>query len=148
MNDTYAIVNKPKHPHRPSANPANSDAAPPRLNTGSSTLPASHYYDNDPAPVYSTVRPRARPNSAPHPPPTIYTTTVPAKSSSGDGPLSPGSTGKYQLVSAECSSADNAYEEFSTPASAVSDACSHDGIGFSSRVEKPKGPRDPPADWS
>ncbi|KAM9856216.1 tyrosine-protein phosphatase non-receptor type 18 isoform 2-T2 [Aulostomus maculatus] len=131
MNDTYAIVNKPKHPHRPSANPANSDAAPPRLNTGS-----------------STVRPRARPNSAPHPPPTIYTTTVPAKSSSGDGPLSPGSTGKYQLVSAECSSADNAYEEFSTPASAVSDACSHDGIGFSSRVEKPKGPRDPPADWS
>ncbi|KAM8863292.1 tyrosine-protein phosphatase non-receptor type 18 isoform 2-T5 [Spinachia spinachia] len=63
MNDTYAVVSKPKKPLPPPADPTYSTVAPPKF---SRTLPLSHHYDNDPGgasvtPVYSVVRPRAKP---------------------------------------------------------------------------------------
>ncbi|KAG7224368.1 hypothetical protein INR49_004710 [Caranx melampygus] len=65
MNDTYAVVNKAKQPHPPATSPAHSVVIPPR---SSRSLPPSHHYDNESegasaAPVYSSVKPRAKPQS-------------------------------------------------------------------------------------
>ncbi|XP_028265462.1 tyrosine-protein phosphatase non-receptor type 18 isoform X2 [Parambassis ranga] len=144
MNDTYAVVNKPKQSHPPPSSPAHSRATP-RSNTGSRTLPASHHYDNDSegvsaTPIYSTVRPRAKPLSLPHSATPIYDIASPTNRMSGEEP-------DYQLVSADQpSAADDDYEDFS--ASDMTSFCSPGGIGFNCRVQKPRGPREPPAEWS
>ncbi|XP_037333636.2 tyrosine-protein phosphatase non-receptor type 18 [Pungitius pungitius] len=124
MNDTYAVVNKPPKPLPPAADPAYSLVAPPKF---SRTLPLSHHYDNDPAgasvaPVYSVVRPRAKPPLATP----LY---------DEEYPLSPGS-----------SQIDHDYEDLSPTEADVIGLPG--GIGFNCRIQKPKGPRDPPAEWS
>ncbi|KAJ4919417.1 hypothetical protein JOQ06_022628 [Pogonophryne albipinna] len=141
MNDTYAVVNKNKHP--PSKDPTYSVVA----TRSSRTLPpASHHYDNDPsgasapAPVYSTVRPRSKPNSLPLSATPIYDIAAPPTNHSG---------GEYSLVPEQRFPAtDDDYEDFSTSVTDVSSICSPGGIGFNCRIQKPRGPRDPPAAWS
>ncbi|XP_039655875.1 tyrosine-protein phosphatase non-receptor type 18 isoform X2 [Perca fluviatilis] len=138
MNDTYAVVNKPKHP--PTADPAHSAVAPPR---SSRTLPPSHYYDNDPAgasaaAVYSTVRPRAKPNSL-----SLSATPIYNAPRSSNHRLE-----EEGLLPAERhSSTDHDYEDLS-PSVPDLTLCSPSGIGFNCRIQKPRGPRDPPAAWS
>ncbi|XP_044066175.1 tyrosine-protein phosphatase non-receptor type 18 isoform X2 [Siniperca chuatsi] len=150
MSDTYAVVNKPKHHHPSSPSPNYSLVATPR---SSRSLPPSHHYDNDPAgasaaAVYSTVTPRARPLTLQHAAP-IYDTAVPANHRLGEGPPSLGNDGEYNLIAAEpLSTADDDYEDFSSSVSDMSSLCSPGGIGFNCRVQKPRGPRDPPAEWS
>ncbi|KAK2850917.1 hypothetical protein Q5P01_007193 [Channa striata] len=147
MNDTYAVVNKAKHSNPPSASPTYSAVATPRL---SRTLPSTHHYDNDSggasaAPVYSIVKPRVKPQSLNVSP--IYDAAVPSNHRPGEGAASPG-TRDYHLVSAKHLSLSNDYEDVSSSASDVSSFCSPGSIGFNCRIQKPRGPRDPPAEWS
>ncbi|XP_051282563.1 tyrosine-protein phosphatase non-receptor type 18 isoform X2 [Dicentrarchus labrax] len=153
MNDTYAVVNKPKHSHPPSSGPAYSTVATPRSNSASRSLPSSHHYDNDAmgaaAPVYSTVRPRAKGLSLQHSATPIYDMATPANHRLGEGPASLGNNGDYQLIAADhLSEADDDYEDFSSSVSDSTNPCSPGGIGFNCRIQKPRGPRDPPAEWS
>nr|XP_046251605.1 tyrosine-protein phosphatase non-receptor type 18 isoform X3 [Scatophagus argus] len=147
MSDTYAVVNKPKHPHPPSTSSTHSAVATPRYSSESRTLPPSHHYDNDPvgAPVYSTVRHRAKPSATP-----VYDTAMPANHRPGEGPSSPNKNGEYHLMPAEpFSPADDDYEDLSSSSlSEMTNLCSPGGIGFNCRIQKPRGPRDPPAEWS
>ncbi|KAM4570655.1 tyrosine-protein phosphatase non-receptor type 18 [Fundulus diaphanus] len=145
MNDTYAVVNKPKQPTRTTSEPAYSSVAIPRSNPGSRTLPPPHHYDNDmggasAAPIYSTVKPRVKPQTLPLAASAIYDIATPT-SRSREG-------SDYHLASAEPPSAvDDDYEDVSSTVSDVSSFFSPGGIGFNCRVQKPKGPRDPPAEW-
>nr|XP_020470652.1 tyrosine-protein phosphatase non-receptor type 18-like isoform X3 [Monopterus albus] len=142
MNDTYAVVNKPKHPHPPTTSPTYADVALPR---SSRTLPPTHYYDNDAtggaaAPIYSVVRPR--PKSAMP----ACATATPANHRVGEEPLSMGDSGDYHLVPG-LPPTDADYEDMSSSVSDMSGSCSPGGIGFNCRIQKPRGPRDPPAEW-
>ncbi|XP_007543879.1 tyrosine-protein phosphatase non-receptor type 18 isoform X3 [Poecilia formosa] len=138
MNDTYAVVNKAKQPHRTTSEPAYSSVVIPRSNPGSRTLPPSHHYDNDcsaasAAPIYSTVKPKVKPLTSPPSASPIY--DIAAPTNQREDP---------HLVPAE---ADHDYEDVSSPASDVSSFFTPGGIGFNCRIQKPKGPRDPPAAW-
>nr|XP_014262882.1 tyrosine-protein phosphatase non-receptor type 18 isoform X1 [Maylandia zebra] len=147
MNDTYAVVNKPKHAHPPPSAPTYSAVPLSRSNPGSRTMPTSHHYDNDPksvsaAPIYSTVKPRAKQQSLPPSVTPIYDIASPTGQKPGEG-------SDYQLVAAEKSSMDcNDYEDFSSSVSDVTSFCSPGSIGFNCRIQKPRGPRDPPAEWT
>ncbi|CAF91471.1 unnamed protein product [Tetraodon nigroviridis] len=123
MNDTYAVVNKLKpRPHKPE----------PR------TPPPAHHYDNDlgGGPVYSVVQSRPQ-----------RTAGAPATAAS-DGqreerPTSLGDHGGFRLASA--TSLDDDYEDVSPdPQPSL---CSPGHMGFNLRVQKPRGPRDLPAEW-
>ncbi|XP_008400953.1 tyrosine-protein phosphatase non-receptor type 18 isoform X7 [Poecilia reticulata] len=137
MNDTYAVVNKAKEPHRTTSEPAYSSVVTPRSNPGRRTLPPSHHYDNDvsasAAPIYSTVKPKVKPLTSPPSASPIY--DVAASTNQREDP---------HLAPAE---ADHDYEDVSPPASDVSSFFTPGGIGFNCRIQKPKGPRDPPAAW-
>ncbi|XP_042265277.1 tyrosine-protein phosphatase non-receptor type 18 isoform X1 [Thunnus maccoyii] len=154
MNDTYAVVNKPRHPPSPSTSPAYSTVTTTRPSVGNRSLPSSHHYDNDvkgasAAPLYSTVKPRAKPNTLPSSATPIYDTATSANHRPGEGPPALGNNGEYQLFAAERhSSTDDDYEDFSTSVTDIPNMCSRDGIGFNCRIQKPRGPRDPPAEWS
>ncbi|KAI4797491.1 hypothetical protein KUCAC02_025052, partial [Chaenocephalus aceratus] len=121
MDDTYAVVNKNKHP--PTKDPTYSVVA----TRSSRTLPpASHHYDNDPsgasapAPVYSTVRPRSKPNSLPLSATPIYDIAAPPTNHSAE---------EYSLVPEQHFPAtDDDYEDFSTSVTDVSSICSPGGI--------------------
>ncbi|XP_035769247.1 tyrosine-protein phosphatase non-receptor type 18 [Neolamprologus brichardi] len=110
MNDTYAVVSKPKHAHPPPSAPTYSAVPLSRSNTGSRTMPTSHHYDNDPksvsaAPIYSTVKPRAKQQSLPPSVTPIYDIASPTGQKPGED-------------------------------------------WFNCRIQKPRGPRDPPAEWT
>ncbi|XP_068454263.1 tyrosine-protein phosphatase non-receptor type 18 [Clinocottus analis] len=169
MNDTYAVVNKPKH--QPASDPASSAVATPSF---SRTLPPSHNYDNDPssasAPIYSVVRPRGKPHSLPLSATPLYYVPPPANQKPGDSReyhLSPGKEGRRRdgeqerrrggredmsntlsLPAGGLSPTDDDYEVLCSSAPDVSGLGSPGGIGFNCRIQKPRGPRDPPADWS
>uniref|UniRef100_A0A665TQH1 protein-tyrosine-phosphatase n=1 Tax=Echeneis naucrates TaxID=173247 RepID=A0A665TQH1_ECHNA len=155
MNDTYAVVNKPKQSHPPSPSPTYSTMAP-----ATSTS----------APIYSSVQPRGKPQSILLSATPIYDTATPASHRLGDA-LLPNNNRDYQLVSGNnqslslnlvlhsglknsllpaegFSKTDDDYEEFSSSVTDVSNICSPGGIGFNCRIQKPRGPRDPPAEWS
>ncbi|XP_023208961.1 tyrosine-protein phosphatase non-receptor type 18 isoform X2 [Xiphophorus maculatus] len=138
MNDTYAVVNKAKQPHRTTSEPSYSSMVTPRSNPGTRTLPPSHHYDNDfsaasAAPIYSTVKPKVK-----------LLTSLPSASPIYDMAAPTNQREDLHLVPAE---ADNDYEDVSSPASDVSSFFTPGGIGFNCRIQKPKGPRDPPAAW-
>ncbi|KAG1972129.1 tyrosine-protein phosphatase non-receptor type 18 [Pimephales promelas] len=161
MNDTYAVVNKPR-------------LQPPSSATNSNTV---HHYDNanseksNKTPVYSAVKPKNRPGSL-LPPPTspVYDRTTTANQRGGlppkvmdhdgyellpgelrsmnrdaqpQGPLSrsPSATGSQ-------SSIDDDYEYVSSVVKDTNSSFAPAGMGFNCRIKKPKGPRDPPAEWS
>ncbi|XP_024119612.1 tyrosine-protein phosphatase non-receptor type 18 isoform X1 [Oryzias melastigma] len=146
MNDTYAVVNKPKKSHPPPSGHTPTPAATPTSSSGSRSLPFSHHYDNEPsgasaAPIYSTVKPKLKPHSLPPSATPIYDIAKPSRQS-WEGR-------EYHLTPADSPSpaeADHDYEIFSSAGAASS--CSPAGIGFNCRVPKPKGPRSPPAQWS
>ncbi|XP_027866803.1 tyrosine-protein phosphatase non-receptor type 18 isoform X2 [Xiphophorus couchianus] len=138
MNDTYAVVNKAKQPHRTTSEPSYSSVVTPRSNPGTRTLPPSHHYDNDfsaasAAPIYSTVKPKVK-----------LLTSLPSASPIYDMAAPTNQREDLHLVPAE---PDNDYEDVSSPASDVSSFFTPGGIGFNCRIQKPKGPRDPPAAW-
>ncbi|XP_040007691.1 tyrosine-protein phosphatase non-receptor type 18 isoform X2 [Xiphias gladius] len=151
MNDTYAVVNKTKHPQPTPTSPANSAVTPPR---SSRTLPSSHHYDNDPAgasaaPVYSAVRPRAKMQSLPLSTTAIYDTATSANHRPGEELPSLHNSGEHHLPAAkQLSATDDDYEDFSSSVTDVSSFCAPGGIGFNCRIQKPRGPREPPAEWS
>uniref|UniRef100_A0A671TI92 protein-tyrosine-phosphatase n=1 Tax=Sparus aurata TaxID=8175 RepID=A0A671TI92_SPAAU len=125
MSDTYAVVNKSKQ-----------------------TVPASHHYDNDSggAPIYSTVKPRIKASAPP-----IYDIAAPTNQRQGEGPLALSNNGEYQLLpgnTKRLSQTDDDYEDFSSSVTDMTNLCSPGGIGFNCRIQKPRGPRDPPAEWS
>ncbi|XP_065126399.2 tyrosine-protein phosphatase non-receptor type 18 [Paramisgurnus dabryanus] len=153
MNDTYAVVNKPKlHP------------------------PTVHQYDNDHLgrannnALYSTVKPKNRPVSAL--PMTLPTTPAFDRATSNqrtgagskrtdkDGyEILPGSmardaqphklsTSSSASETQSCTNDDDDYEYVSSNVKDTSNLFASSSLGFNSRVKKPKGPRDPPADWS
>ncbi|KAM9343559.1 tyrosine-protein phosphatase non-receptor type 18 [Pholidichthys leucotaenia] len=145
MNDTYAVVNKSRHSQPPLSSPIYSVVAKPKPGGGSRTQPPTHHYDNDPtgagaAHIYSTINPTPKPSSLPHSSTPIYDMAVPSSS---------GEISEYQLVSADHPSPHNDdYEEFHSSGSEATSLCSLGGIGFNCRVQKPRGPRNPPAKWS
>ncbi|XP_060931299.1 tyrosine-protein phosphatase non-receptor type 18 isoform X2 [Limanda limanda] len=112
------------------------------------SLPPSHHYDNDPAgasaaPVYSHVRPRNKPLSLQLSATPIYDLASPTNH------LSPRSNGEHHVAAAEpLSPTNDDYEEFSSSVTDTPGLCPPGGIGFNCRIQKPKGPRDPPAEWS
>ncbi|KAG7519553.1 hypothetical protein JOB18_011271 [Solea senegalensis] len=135
MNDTYAVVNKSKHPHPPLKNPAHCDVAPPRCNRTMPTMPSSHYYDNVSAgasatPIYSCVQRRDK-------------RTAVTFDNHRLGEVLPGKDRTDELISPT----NDDYEEFSA-ASDSSTFCPPAGIGFNCRIQKPRGPREPPPEWS
>ncbi|XP_029993597.1 tyrosine-protein phosphatase non-receptor type 18 [Sphaeramia orbicularis] len=105
MNDTYAVVNKPKQPHPPVTSPTYSQVVPPRDVNRSRTTPTSHHYDNDAGatagPIYSTVKPRSKPPSMPQSAKHIYDTAIPSNGRQGEGPVSLGNNAEYHLVAAD-----------------------------------------------
>ncbi|KAM9751083.1 tyrosine-protein phosphatase non-receptor type 18 isoform 3-T3 [Menidia menidia] len=146
MNDTYAVVSKPKQPPPASPDPAYPPVAKPRSSGGTRTLPPTGHYDNvsmgaPAAPVYSTVKPRAKIHSLPPSATPIYDLAEPANQSPRVG-------SDYTLVPADNAPADDDdYEDFSSSVSDVTSFCAAGGIGFNCRVQRPRGPRDPPAEW-
>ncbi|XP_033826039.1 tyrosine-protein phosphatase non-receptor type 18 [Periophthalmus magnuspinnatus] len=128
MDATYAVVNKKGAAPQSSTLPRKTDMSP--------------HYDNviaTPTPVYSIVRPRAKPQPSDT---RLYDMATPTSSDV---------TPQYHLdpeASGPMTEADDDYEDL-TPSG--SDTCSlppSNGIGFNKRVPKPRGPRDPPTEWT
>uniref|UniRef100_A0AAV2LW28 protein-tyrosine-phosphatase n=1 Tax=Knipowitschia caucasica TaxID=637954 RepID=A0AAV2LW28_KNICA len=125
MDVTYAVVNKKVAASQ----------------TLSRAEDSTHHYSNmhivAPAPIYSVVRPRAKP----HPSEThLYDLATPT----APPPATPTTT-NYHMISdsGSVTDADHDYENLS------SNSCSSPpggGIGFNNRVPKPRGPREPPAE--
>uniref|UniRef100_A0A672HVU4 protein-tyrosine-phosphatase n=1 Tax=Salarias fasciatus TaxID=181472 RepID=A0A672HVU4_SALFA len=95
--------------------------------------PITHLYDNESGasatPIYSVVRPRSKAPSRPHSAMTFYDFPTPANQR-------PAETQEYQLVSGGV---------------VWRRRWCRGGAGrrsFNNRVERPKGPREPPAEWS
>ncbi|KAJ8265066.1 hypothetical protein COCON_G00141650 [Conger conger] len=162
MNDTYASVNKPK---RSATDPA------PRA---SSPLPAIHHYDNaglgtlgcSANALYSTVKPKGL--GAGVPPQSAVATydrvipnhrgpssapdlgdyeTLPGVSSTSSRNAKVDDTHQVRKKSGDFDSTDDDYEYISNPIIGSAGYCSPRGMGFNCRIRKPKGPRDPPAEW-
>ncbi|XP_061591662.1 tyrosine-protein phosphatase non-receptor type 18 isoform X2 [Cololabis saira] len=145
MNDTYAVVNKSKQPPPGPAGPIYSSVA--SSAAGSRTRPASHHYDNNlpgasAAPLYSAVKPRDKQLSLPLSSTPIYDIAQPSSPRPSGG-------ADYHLAGRPSNDDDDdSYEDLSSTASEVTNFCSPGGIGFNCRVQKPRGPRDPPAEWT
>ncbi|XP_059379225.1 tyrosine-protein phosphatase non-receptor type 18-like [Carassius carassius] len=161
MNDTYAVVNKPK-------------LKPPASSPHSITV---HHYDNadleksNNNAVYSAVKPKNRPTSAlPSPTSPGYDRSTTANQRGGLAPKKTDHEG-YELLPGELrsmnrdshpnsllsrspsttesqSSTDDDYEYVSSIVKDTSSPFAPGGLGFNCRIKKPKGPRDPPAEWS
>ncbi|KAL1270268.1 hypothetical protein QQF64_032557 [Cirrhinus molitorella] len=158
MNDTYAVVNKSKQP--------------PALAPHSISV---HHYDNadleksNNNAVYSTVKPKTRPVSAlPSPTSPGYDRSTTANQRGGLAPKKKDSEG-YEVLPGELrsmnsqphcslsqstsatesqSSTDDDYEYVSSVVKDTSSPFAPGSLGFNCRIKKPKGPRDPPAEWS
>ncbi|XP_050973426.1 tyrosine-protein phosphatase non-receptor type 18 isoform X2 [Labeo rohita] len=138
MNDTYAVINKSKQP--------------PLSAPHSITV---HHYDNadleksNNNAVYSTVKPKTRPMSVlPSPTSLGYDRSTTANQRGGLAPKKMDNEG-YELLPAESqSSTDDDYEYVSSVVKDTSSPFAPGSLGFNCRIKKPKGPRDPPAEWS
>lgn len=138
MDVTYAVVNKIKTNQSESSS---SQVAVPRSTSQTRTKVASHHYDNElsvtSTPIYSVVRPRSKSHlSEAH----LYDLATPT-----DYDIKP----QNHLLSdpsESVSESENTYEDVS--ASDSSSFPSAAGLGFNCRIQKPRGPRDPPPEWS
>ncbi|KAI2661907.1 Tyrosine-protein phosphatase non-receptor type 18 [Labeo rohita] len=160
MNDTYAVINKSKQP--------------PLSAPHSITV---HHYDNadleksNNNAVYSTVKPKTRPMSVlPSPTSLGYDRSTTANQRGGLAPKKMDNEG-YELLPGELrsmnrdlqphsslsrspsatesqSSTDDDYEYVSSVVKDTSSPFAPGSLGFNCRIKKPKGPRDPPAEWS
>ncbi|XP_041701051.1 tyrosine-protein phosphatase non-receptor type 18 [Coregonus clupeaformis] len=144
MNNTYAVVNKSKQLLPPA-----SSTAPPA---------ALHHYDNaelgNPkchvSAFYSMVKPKSRcPPANPLPAvSTVYDTAGPANHRLAEASAVEDQSG-YELVTAErYSLTEDDYEYVSNPIKHMTNICTPGSMEFNCRIKKPKGPRDPPAEWS
>uniref|UniRef100_A0A8C2BB05 protein-tyrosine-phosphatase n=1 Tax=Cyprinus carpio TaxID=7962 RepID=A0A8C2BB05_CYPCA len=161
MNDTYAVVNKSK-------------LQPPGSASHTNTV---HHYDNADLEksknnaVYSTVKPKSRPMSVlPSPTSPGYDRSLTAIQRGGLAPKKTDHEG-YELLPGELrsmnrdsqphsslsrspsatesqSSTDDDYEYVSSIVKDASSPFAPGGLGFNCRIKKPKGPRDPPVEWS
>ncbi|XP_035596591.1 tyrosine-protein phosphatase non-receptor type 18-like isoform X1 [Oncorhynchus keta] len=144
MNDVYAVVNKSKQLPPPA----------------SSTVPlaALHHYDNEELGVpkchvgalYSMVKPKSRCLPAKTPPAVspIYDTAGLANHRLAEASAGEDQSG-YELVAADRhSSTEDDYEYVSNPIKRMTNSCTPSSMEFNCRIKKPKGPRDPPAEWS
>lgn len=162
MNDTYAVINKSK-------------VQAPNSAPHSVTV---HFYDNansektNNSAVYSTVKPKTRPVSAMPPSPSpVNDRPMPANQRGGLSLKKMESDG-YELLPGELrsmnrdsqphgpplsrspsatesqSSTDDDYEYVSSVIKDGSSPFAPGSLGFNSRIKKPKGPREPPAEWS
>ncbi|XP_051524596.1 tyrosine-protein phosphatase non-receptor type 18-like isoform X2 [Myxocyprinus asiaticus] len=141
MNDTYAVVSKPK-------------LQPP---ASSPPLFTVHHYDNanlektNNNALYSTVKPKNRPVSfMPHTTTPVYDGAT-ANQTGGVGPKGTALEG-YEILPVENPASqsfiDDDYEYVSNPVKDTSSPFAPGSLGFNCRVKKPKGPRDPPTEWS
>ncbi|KTG06607.1 hypothetical protein cypCar_00007739 [Cyprinus carpio] len=161
MNDTYAVVNKSK-------------LQPPGSASHTNTV---HHYDNADLEksknnaVYSTVKPKSRPMSVlPSPTSPGYDRSLTAIQRGGLAPKKTDHEG-YELLPGELrsmnrdsqphsslsrspsatesqSSTDDDYEYVSSIVKDASSPFAPGVLGFNCRIKKPKGPRDPPVEWS
>ncbi|XP_041953075.1 tyrosine-protein phosphatase non-receptor type 18 isoform X1 [Alosa sapidissima] len=171
MNDTYAVVNKSKQApttvthHYDNAESGGLKGKPPSATPAPAT-----------SELYSIVKPKGRPGTRSPTPLTvpIYDTAGVGKQRAGDAPAAPAKDhGDYEPVPGKCGppsretqmkmpgtkakmesvpSQDDDYEYVSCPlkdSNRTADSfCTPGGLGFNCRIKKPKGPRDPPAEWS
>ncbi|KAJ8371301.1 hypothetical protein SKAU_G00113290 [Synaphobranchus kaupii] len=148
MNDTYAVVNKPKQ-------------RPPNSHRLSCSLSLAY-------PLYSTVKPKNRCSGVPGPSVTptydrfLDHRGAEASSAIGQGDYEPvpgvvnassrnaklAGTHAIRENSGAFTSTDDDYEYVSNPVRDTTGYCSPGAMGFNCRIKKPKGPRDPPAEWS
>ncbi|XP_045552085.1 tyrosine-protein phosphatase non-receptor type 18 isoform X1 [Salmo salar] len=142
MNDVYAVVNKSKQLPPPAS------STPP--------LAALHYYDNEELGVpkchvgalYSMVKSRCPPAKPPPAVAPIYDTAGLANHRLAEASAVEDQSG-YELVAAErYSSTEDDYEYVSNPIKCMTNSCTPGSMEFNFRIKKPKGPRDPPAEWS
>ncbi|XP_023847640.2 tyrosine-protein phosphatase non-receptor type 18-like [Salvelinus sp. IW2-2015] len=144
MNDVYAVVSKSKQLPPPASSTA--------------PLAALCHYDNEELGVpkfhagalYSMVKPKSRCLPAKPPPAVspIYDTAGLANHSLAEASAGEDQSG-YELVTAECySSTEEDYEYVSNPIKCMTNSCTPGSMDFNCRIKKPKGPRDPPAEWS
>ncbi|XP_019907322.2 tyrosine-protein phosphatase non-receptor type 18 isoform X2 [Esox lucius] len=129
MNDTYAVVNKSKQ-----LPPPESSVTP---------LSTLHHYDNAElgtskcpvGAVYSSVKPKTRcpPANLPPAASSVYDTARPSN---------------HMLEKALSTVSDDDYEYVLGPNIDETNTSTPGGMGFNCRIKKPKGPRDPPAEWS
>ncbi|XP_051949711.1 tyrosine-protein phosphatase non-receptor type 18-like isoform X2 [Xyrauchen texanus] len=128
MNDTYAIVNKPKLP----------TSTPPSVTV--------HHYDNanlertNNNALYSTVKPKNRPGSCIPPSLTPVYNRATANQSGGVDPKGADYEG-YEILPGQLRSLNRDTQPKTHLLRTTSKR-------FNCRVKKPKGPRDPPAEWS
>uniref|UniRef100_A0A4W5KP46 protein-tyrosine-phosphatase n=1 Tax=Hucho hucho TaxID=62062 RepID=A0A4W5KP46_9TELE len=152
MNDVYAVVNKSKQ------------LLPPASSTA--PLAALHHYDNEELNVpkchvgtlYSMVKPKSRCPPA-NPPPAVSPTAGLANHRLAEASAGEDQSG-YELVAGESisvqperySSTEDDYECISNPIKHMTNSCTPGSMGeyllFNCRIKKPKGPRDPPTEWS
>ncbi|XP_024255548.1 tyrosine-protein phosphatase non-receptor type 18 isoform X2 [Oncorhynchus tshawytscha] len=144
MNDLYAVVNKSKQLPPPASSTA--------------PLAALHHYDNEELGVpkchvgalYSMVKPKSRCLPAKPPPAVspIYDTAGLANHRLAEASAGEDQSG-YELVAADrYSSTEDDYEYVSNPIKRMTNSCTPGSMEFNCRIKKPKGPRDPPAEWS
>ncbi|KAM9429339.1 tyrosine-protein phosphatase non-receptor type 18-like [Salvelinus alpinus] len=144
MNDVYAVVSKSKQLPPPASSTA--------------PLAALCHYDNEELGVpkfhagalYSMVKPKSRCLPAKPPPAVspIYDTAGLANHRLAEASAGEDQSG-YELVTAECySSTEEDYEYVSNPIKCMTNSCTPGSMDFNCRIKKPKGPRDPPAEWS
>ncbi|KAJ8395085.1 hypothetical protein AAFF_G00035410 [Aldrovandia affinis] len=158
MNDTYAVVNKPKQ----------------RPTTASPSTATANHYDNmevgtlrcPPDSLYSAVKPKSHCGGIQRAMPT-YDRALPANHRGAEASIH-ADQGDYEPVqgfntpsrnakpadtclnrkhSEGFSSTDDDYEYISNPLKETASYCSPGNMGFNCRIKKPKGPRDPPAEW-
>uniref|UniRef100_A0A674E9B9 protein-tyrosine-phosphatase n=1 Tax=Salmo trutta TaxID=8032 RepID=A0A674E9B9_SALTR len=156
MNDVYAVVNKSKQLPPPASSTA--------------PLAALHYYDNEELGVpkchvgalYSMVKSRCPPAKPPPAVAPIYDTAGLANHRLAEASAVEDQSG-YELVAGErisghdqyfqvsserYSSTEDDYEYVSNPIKCMTNSCTPGSMEFNCRIKKPKGPRDPPAEWS
>uniref|UniRef100_A0A3B4EZK5 protein-tyrosine-phosphatase n=1 Tax=Pundamilia nyererei TaxID=303518 RepID=A0A3B4EZK5_9CICH len=128
--------------------------------SSSKTMPTSHHYDNDPksvsaAPIYSTVKPRAKQQSLPPSVTPIYDIASPTGQKPGEGSDYQLVAGKKRVVKEGRASAVwdlRGREDSKCKARQVylysTIQQQGDSKWFNCRIQKPRGPRDPPAEWT
>ncbi|KAK1801070.1 hypothetical protein P4O66_022777, partial [Electrophorus voltai] len=133
MNDTYAVINKV----RPSP-----------------TARTVHYYDNaerssqksPPQALYSAVKPKNSAMGSGHT--ATSSSTALAGQPEKTAPSEMERSGFKPPTGCDHSLTDDDYEYVFNPVQDSSSVCSTGGLGFKCRIKKPKGPRDPPAEWN
>uniref|UniRef100_A0A4W5KP69 protein-tyrosine-phosphatase n=1 Tax=Hucho hucho TaxID=62062 RepID=A0A4W5KP69_9TELE len=166
MNDVYAVVNKSKQLLPPASSTAPL-AALHHYDNEELNVPKCHV-----GTLYSMVKPKSRCPPA-NPPPAVSPTAGLANHRLAEASAGEDQSG-YELVAGESisvqrletnvrpamvlfvslvpserySSTEDDYECISNPIKHMTNSCTPGSMEFNCRIKKPKGPRDPPTEWS